>query len=48
MRQTLLAVAVGVLCAAGDAAAQQWTGSIDVETRQGKKTITPDWRAVNA
>jgi hypothetical protein len=43
-----IALALAVLCAAGGAAAQQWTGPIEVETRQGKKAVTPDWRAINA
>ena len=48
MTYTRVALAVAALCAADGAAAQQWTGSIEVETRQGKKVITPDWRAINA
>ncbi len=48
MKYATAALAIAALCAAGGAAAQQWTGSIDIETRQGKTAVTPDWRAINA
>ena len=45
MRLVLAAMLIG---AAGDAAAQQTSGPIQVEGMEGRKTITPDWAAINA
>jgi hypothetical protein len=41
-------VAFIVSLAALPAYAQQTSGSIEVQTFEGRKTITPDWAAINA
>lgn len=42
----ILALAVALL--AVPATAQQTSGSIEIRTLEGPKTITPDWQAINA
>ncbi len=42
----VLALAAALL--ALPAAAQQTSGSIEVQTFEGRKTITPNWQAINA
>jgi hypothetical protein len=42
----VLALAAALL--ALPAAAQQTSGGIEVQTFEGRKTITPDWQAINA
>lgn len=42
----VLTLAIALL--AVPAAAQQTSGSIEVQTFEGRKTITPDWQAINA
>ena len=48
MRSMRLVLAVMLIGAAGSAVAQQTSGPIQIEGLDGRKSITPDWAAINA
>ena len=43
-----LALALAAALLTLPATAQQTSGSIEIQTFEGRKTITPDWQAINA
>ncbi len=49
MQLVRVAAAIALLVTGAGAAAQQTSGPIEIESMmEGKKTITPDWQAINA